>query len=59
MSVHINVHLILIAECAQDAVLLSGNRHDMTRQFPTVMILIQQWNLVISGVQSLKLIGGL
>jgi hypothetical protein len=29
-SVCISICLILIAECAQDPVLLSGNRHDMT-----------------------------
>jgi hypothetical protein len=26
----ISIHLILIAECAQDPVLLSGNRQDVT-----------------------------
>jgi hypothetical protein len=30
MSVRISVHCIVIAECAQDPALLSGNRHDMT-----------------------------
>jgi hypothetical protein len=30
MSVHISICLILIAECAHDPALLSGNRHDMT-----------------------------